>query len=169
MNRQVSQKMRIYHRYLGFFLVGVMAIYSLSGIMMIFRNTDTFKITKHVETVLEKGLNAEQLGEALRIRGLQVTEQQGAVLVFDQGTYNAATGETEYDQKKLPTILEKLEHMHKATTDSPLFFLNIFFGFSLFFFVLSSFWMFMPGTTPFKKGMYFVLGGVVLALLMVLI
>ena len=35
--------MRIYHRYLGFFLAGIMAIYSISGIIMIFRDTDFLK------------------------------------------------------------------------------------------------------------------------------
>ena len=34
---------RIIHRYLGFFLVCVLAVYSISGITMIFRRTDTFK------------------------------------------------------------------------------------------------------------------------------
>ncbi|MEK9613198.1 MAG: hypothetical protein VW080_04645 [Flavobacteriaceae bacterium] len=42
-NREVSNKMRIYHRYLGFYLAGVMAVYAFSGTIMIFRRTDTFK------------------------------------------------------------------------------------------------------------------------------
>ena len=37
---------------------------------------------------------------------------------------------------------------------------------SLFFFVISSFYMFMPGTTIFKKGMYFTLAGIALVLVM---
>ena len=39
----LNQKMRIWHRYLGFYLVGIMAIYALSGMILIFRKTDTFK------------------------------------------------------------------------------------------------------------------------------
>lgn len=169
MKLELSNKMRIYHRYLGFFLTGIMAVYSISGIMMIFRNTDAFKVTKNISKTMEKNLEGEELGRALRIRGFKVKEAQGDVLVFDQGTYNKATGEAKYVQKELPFLLDKIEHMHKATTESPLFFLNIFFGLSLFFFVISSFWMFMPGTTPFKKGMYFVLGGIILTLIMVFI
>ena len=34
---------RVLHRYLGFFLAGIMMIYAVSGITLIFRNTDTFK------------------------------------------------------------------------------------------------------------------------------
>jgi len=65
------------------------------------------------------------------------------------------------------TAQKNMTDLHKATTDSPLFFLNIFFGASLLFFVLSSFWMFLPNTTVFKKGMIFTAAGLVLTLLMI--
>ena len=39
-NRELSLKFRVLHRYLGFFLAGVMAIYAISGIIMIFRETN---------------------------------------------------------------------------------------------------------------------------------
>ena len=163
-------KMRTYHRYLGFFLTGIMFVYAVSGIMMIFRNTDAFKLTKEYDKVIEAGLQTpEQLGQALKIGGLKITSQDGDVISFPQGTYNSATGQAQYTVKELPYLVDKMEHMHKATTDSPLFFLNIFFGLSLFFFVLSSFWMFLPGTNTFKKGMYFALGGVILTLIMVFV
>ena len=35
--------MRILHRYVGFFLAGIMSVYALSGIVLIFRDGDTFK------------------------------------------------------------------------------------------------------------------------------
>ena len=162
-----SQKMRIYHRYLGFFLAGIMAIYSISGIVMIFRNSDVFKVTKQIEQTLKPGLNAQQLGQEIKIRGLKVNEQIGDVMIFDQGNYNTSTGTVSYSRKELPLLLDKMTHMHKATTKSPLFFMNIFFGLCLFFFVLSSFWMFMPGSDVFKKGLYFTLVGVILMLVMV--
>lgn len=41
--REFSNKMRTYHRYLGFFLAGIMAMYSISGIVLIFRDTDFLK------------------------------------------------------------------------------------------------------------------------------
>ncbi|RYY65103.1 MAG: hypothetical protein EOO13_17595, partial [Chitinophagaceae bacterium] len=81
-------------------------------------------------------------------------------------TYNQATGQVSYTLKTMPFLIEKLTKLHKANSKSPLFFLNIFFGVSLLFFVLSSFWMFMPKTTIFKKGLYFTLAGIVLTLIM---
>jgi hypothetical protein len=62
-----------------------------------------------------------------------------------------------------------MTHLHKASTNEPLFFLNIFFGLSLLFFVISSFWMFLPKSEIFKKGMYFMIGGVILTLLLIFI
>jgi len=62
-----------------------------------------------------------------------------------------------------------MEKLHKATTNSPLYFLNIFFGVSLLFFVLSSFWMFLPKSDIFKKGIYFTIGGIVLTLFLLLL
>jgi uncharacterized iron-regulated membrane protein len=35
--------MRIFHRYLGFFLSGIMTVYALSGVVLIFRDSDFFK------------------------------------------------------------------------------------------------------------------------------
>ena len=43
MEKKAGVYFRIIHRYLGFYLVGIMAVYSVSGITLIFRRTDTFK------------------------------------------------------------------------------------------------------------------------------
>ncbi|MFN8887672.1 MAG: hypothetical protein ACK5WF_09445, partial [Cyclobacteriaceae bacterium] len=161
--------MRIYHRYLGFFLAGIMAVYAISGIILIFRDTDFLKVEKKVEKELKPNLEAEELGKALRIRELQVTGTEGAIVSFAQGTYNKETGVAVYTTKELPLVLNKMTQLHKANTKQPLFFLNILFGLSLFFFVISSFWMFMPGTDVFKKGLYFAAAGLVIALLLIFI
>lgn len=164
----VNNTMRIYHRYLGFFLAGIMAVYALSGIVLIFRDTDFFKQTKQQHQQLKPGLTAEEVGKAIKIRDLKAAATEGAIIRFKQGTYNTATGAADYTTKKLPAFIEKLNHLHKANTKDPLFYLNIFFGVSLFFFVISSFWMFMPGSTIFKKGLYFTLAGIALTVLMLL-
>jgi len=169
MGVQVSEKMRVYHRYLGFFLAGIMTMYSISGIILIFRDTDFLKREKQVERELKQNLKSEELGRELRIRELKVLSDDGTIITFPQGTYNSKTGMANVTTNELPYIVDKLTKIHKANTKNPLFFLNIFFGLSLFFFVISSFWMFMPHTSVFKKGMYFVLAGVVLTLILILI
>ena len=162
----VPNSMRIYHRYLGFFLAGIMAVYALSGIVLIFRDTDFLKSEKLVQQQLKPGLTADSLGKAIRMRDLKIESVNGDVQTFKQGTYNTATGAVSYTTKNLPKMVEKLTHLHKANTKDPLFYLNVFFGVSLLFFVISSFWMFMPKTSIFKKGLYFTLAGIALTLIM---
>lgn len=163
-------RMRIIHRYLGFFLAGIMAMYSISGILMIFRNTDFLKSEKIMEQQLKPNLKAGELSGALRIKGgVKPEKTEGDIVYFKQGEYNAKTGMATVKKMELPTILGKMEHLHKATTDSPVYWLNIFFGLSLLFFVVSSFWMFMPQTSVFKKGFYFTIGGIVLTIILLFI
>ena len=162
----LSNSMRIYHRYLGFFLAGIMAVYAISGVILIFRDTNFLKQEKLVQQQLQPGLTADALGKAIRMRDLKIESVNGDVQNFKQGTYNTATGSVSYTTKSLPKMIEKLTHLHKASTKDPLFYLNVFFGVSLLFFVLSSFWMFMPKTSIFKKGLYFTLAGVVLTIVM---
>jgi hypothetical protein len=163
-----NQSMRVYHRYLGFFLAGIMAIYALSGVLMIFRTTDFLKVEKTRTETLPTDIKPDDLGRALRIREFKVDKEENGILYFRQGNFNTTTGVATVSSKELPAALEKLTNLHKATTRSPLFFLNIFFGASLLFFVVSAFWMFLPGTDVFKKGLYFTLGGAALVVLMLL-
>jgi uncharacterized iron-regulated membrane protein len=158
--------MRVYHRYLGFFLAGIMAIYATSGIIMIFRNTDFLKVEKVRVINVPPNTKADELGRALRLREFKITKEENGIIYFREGSFNTATGEATVTVKELPTFLEKLTNLHKATTNSPLFFLNIFFGLSLFFFVVSAFWMFIPSSDIFKKGLYFTLAGALLVIIM---
>lgn len=161
--------MRIYHRYLGFFLAGIMAIYSISGVIMIFRETSFLKKDVHKVMTVATNLKNEEIGPAIKIKNLKTTEESGNIVKFKEGTYNRTTGVADFTVKELPYFINKMTKMHKATHKDPLYYLNIFFGVSLLFFVLSSFYMFMPGTTIFKKGMYFTLAGMVLVLVMLFV
>ena len=161
--------MRVYHRYLGFFLAGIMAIYSISGIIMIFSETPFLKKDVHKVMTVAPNLKNEEIGPAIKIKNLKTTEEVGDIVKFKEGTYNRATGEADFTVKELPYLINKITKMHKATHKDPLYYLNIFFGLSLFFFVMSSFWMFTPGTTIFKKGMYFTIAGMILVVIMLFV
>jgi hypothetical protein len=165
----LNNNMRVYHRYLGFFLAGIMAVYAVSGIVLIFRETNFLKSDKMTETKVSPDIAIDALGKAIKVRDLKVEKEENGIIYFKEGTFNKTTGVAQVTKKELPYILDKMAHMHKATTKQPLFVLNIFFGLSLLFFVISSFWMFMPQTDIFKKGLYFTVGGIVLALVLIFI
>ena len=168
-NQSFSFTMRIIHRYLGFFLVGIMAVYALSGVVMIFRDTDFLKQEKQIIKQVKVNAQPDELGKLLQMRDLKIDKEEGNLLFFKNGNYDKSTGTAQYKVKELPRVLDKMTNLHKAKSADPLFFFNIFFGLSLLFFVISSFWMFMPSTSTFKKGMYFTIGGIVLTLLLLFI
>ena len=169
MGRKTRSTMRTMHRYLGFFLAGIMAMYAVSGIVMIFRSTGLFKQETEVVRSLKPNLSSEELGKELRIKNLKVEREDAGVLYFPQGKYDRSTGRANYTVKQLPVILNKMTKLHKASTNSPVYWLNIFFGLSLLFFVISAFWMFMPKTSVFKKGVLFTLAGIVLTLVLLFV
>lgn len=166
---KASTKMRVYHRYLGFFLAGIMAIYSISGIILIFRNTDFLKKEKNKTMIVAPNLEEEALGKAIKVKELKFVKKEGEIAFFKQGNYNASTGKASFSVKELPFIISKMNNFHKANTSHPLFYLNIFFGSALMFFVISTFWMFAPGTRIFKKGLLFTLAGVLLTLILLFV
>ena len=154
---------------MGFYLAGIMAVYAFSGIIMIFRNTDTFKKVIQTRTTLEPQLDNYSLIKKLKLKSFSLIKTEGSIVYFTEGQYNKITGETIFLKKELPYIIKKMEQLHKATTDSPIYWLNIFFGVSLLFFVLSAFWMFLPETSTFRKGVYFSIAGIIMTLLILFI
>jgi hypothetical protein len=165
----MSNKMRIIHRYLGFFLAGIMAVYALSGIVLIFRDSDTFKRPVTTEFQTSKNIPAEGLAKALERRRLEITKTDGKKICFENGFYNQDTGKGSITEMELPYFLDKMTHLHKAKSSQPLFFLNIIFGLGLLTFVITAFWMFIPSSKIFKKGIFFSLAGLTLAMILLFV
>ena len=161
--------MRVLHRYLGFFLAGIMAVYAISGVILIYRDTDFLKSEQVFEEQHSPNVPNEKLAEVLRMRRLKVKKEEGDLVYFQNGDYNRTTGVAHIRSMELPYVLDKMTHLHKASTEDPLHYLNIFFGCSLLFFVISAFWMYMPKTSVFKRGILFSLAGVVLTLVLLFI
>jgi hypothetical protein len=130
---------RKFHRWLGFFLAGIILIYATSGILLIFRPTNFMKFPQTEVRQLDAGLQVQALGETLRLKGFKVKSESDDTIIFNLGEYNKQTGETVINSMDYPLPLAKLVKLHKATNNSPLFFLNIGFGLSLVFFVVSAF------------------------------
>ena len=56
-----------------------MAVYAISGITLIFRDTDFLKSEKQVERQIKPNVSNEELGRELRIRDLKVEKEEGPV------------------------------------------------------------------------------------------
>lgn len=154
--------MRIIHRYLGFFLIGIMVVYALSGIVLVFRDTDFFKKEVQVERKLKQNISSTELGKQLGKKKIKILKEEKEVLFFKNGQYNKSTGIVKYTDKELPYVLNKMTKLHKFDSRHPLYWLNVFFA-------ISSLWMFLPKTKIYKKGLYFTFFGMILTFVLLFV
>src|ERR1700712_4136625 len=97
-----NTRMRIWHRYLGFFFAGIMAMYAISGIVLIFRDTNFLKSEKIERRAIEPGLADDALGKQLRKRELRIEKTEGDIVYFRDGSYNRVSGVAEMKRNELP-------------------------------------------------------------------
>lgn len=154
--------MRLIHRYLGYFLAGIMAVYAITGVILIFRDQDGFKKEVEYSRTIAAGLSEKEVGKILKIKNFEATEIKDELMLFKQGSYHLATGAANYTMMEYPYVIDKMVGLHKAKSAERLSVLNVFFGVSLLIYVVSSFFMFLPKNPVFKRGMWFVLTGLVL-------
>lgn len=159
--------MRITHRYLGYFAAGIMAVYAISGVLLIYRDTNFLKKENKTEIVLKPNLTDKELAKEIKMRNVEFEPGDGDLKKFENGTYNQRSGEAKYTKMKLPFVLEKFNELHKSTSKHRYASLNTIFGLVLFFFVISSFWMFNFKSKAFRRGMIYAGIGFILALIMV--
>ena len=158
---------RKYHRWLGFFLAGIMGVYAVSGILLIFRPTDLLKYEQTELRQYDASLSGVELLPLLKVRGSKITAENSEEVVLNIGQYNKLTGEATIVRKDYPLVLSKMVKLHKATNNSPLFWLNIAFGVGLLFFVISAFLMFVPKLPMYKNGLKIAGVGAILTILVV--
>ncbi len=164
---QFSDTIRTYHRYLGYFLAGIMLLYACSGVLLIFRKTTFMKFDVHYEYQLTPGLSVIELLSTLNVKGLVAESETEQAIQLTMGNYNKQSGLTELTVKEYPLVIDRVVHLHKASTKSPLFLLNIFFGSGLLFFALSAFFIFPPNAAALKSGLKVAVVGFAMALLVV--
>lgn len=167
--KSINYYMRVLHRDAGFFIAGLIIIYALSGIVLIYRDTEFFKSEVKTEKKLAPNLEPAKVGEALRIRDFKVTKTEGETIWFLSGTYNTTTGVAVYTSKDIIFPFNKFINLHKALSKDPAHWFNILFGVLLLFMAISSFWMFKPENKNFRRGIYFAGAGVVFVIILLLI
>jgi hypothetical protein len=163
--RSVNYYLRIMHRYAGFFILGFVIIYGLSGITLIYRDTNLLKHDKKITLNLSPGISPSELGRPLRMRDFKVEKTEGDILYFQGGTYNNATGVAEVTVKELIFPFNKLANLHKTPADNTIHWFTLTFAIVILFLAVSSLWMFKSTTKMFRKGMLTVVIGIVYALI----
>ena len=166
--RSLAYYMRIWHRYAGFFIVGLVIVYGLSGITLIFRDTDFLKKEKKISVNLSAGINPAELGSALRMREFKVEKTEGDITYFKGGFYNSTTGVAEQTVKELVFPLNKLTNLHKTPSKNVLHWFTLSFGVVMLFLAVSSLFMFKTTTKVFRKGILVAAAGAVFVLILLM-
>lgn len=160
--------MRFLHNKIGFFIVGLVIIYGLSGLLQTYRDTDLLKHDVLNETKLSPHLSAEQLGQKLRMRDFKVTKAEGDLLYFKNGSYNLETGEASYTSREWYAWIMPFTELHKTSSNGATHYFTTLFGIALLFMAVSAFWMFKPGTKLFSSGVYLTIGGIIAAVILLM-
>ncbi len=164
----ISYYMRSLHRDIGFLLIGLTIIYCLSGLVLIFRDTDFLKYERQIERKLSSGIAESDLASHLRLRSLEVQKTEGDIVYFNNGTYNKTTGVATYSEKGLPSFLQKINNIHKAPSQNATHWFSLIFSIALFFMAISSFWMYKIRTKKFRRGLILTGLGIIVAIAMIL-
>lgn len=161
--------MRSLHRDIGFIVLGLTIIYSLSGIVLIYRDSDFLKSEKIIEVQLPPNLNELELSSKLRIRNLKITERTDSLYIFKTGKYNHLSGQVTYSKTSLPSFIDKFNRLHKSSSKSTVHWAATIYGVLLFFLAISSLLMFKPKSKLFKRGIVLSLTGLILAIILLFI
>ncbi len=167
--KNVRYYMRFLHNNIGFFIVGLVVIYSLSGILQIYRDTDLLKHEVANVKTLATHLQPSQIKDALRIRDFQVEKKDGDIIYFKTGTYNTVTGVASYSTKEWYSFITPFTELHKTSSKGIGHYFTTIFGVLLLFMSISAFWMFKPGTKLFSRGVYMTVAGVVASIILLML
>jgi hypothetical protein len=159
--KSVRQLVRALHRDVGFFVVGLVIIYTLSGIVLVYRDTGFLTREVQVEKKLPPGIAPSVLGKMLRIKGFSVTKTEGDVVRFQGGSYDRTTGLAVYTTRELPVVLQQFVGLHKTVSGKVTHWYAVLFAASLCFLAISSFWMYPGGTSMVRRGGCITIVGIV--------
>jgi len=166
----INKLMRSLHRDIGFLVIGMTLIYVISGIVLLYRDTNFLKSEKVIERTIDAGISENDLGRALGMRHFRIEKSEGDLIYFNgNGTYNQSTGLVKYSVNSLPEWINKMNSFHKTMSRNVMHWFGLIYGIALTFLAISSFWMFKVKTRLFKRGMIFTAVGLILAVILLYI
>ena len=183
--------MRSLHRDLGYFVIGLTLIYTITGIILSGRALGWLEQTYVIEQTLSKNITKNEFTKKLKtslkeliiyneiptsimksatknIEYFSFEKEKDNILYFKSRSnnikYNKESGEMTYKYKSYPPYIKSVIRAHKATHEKLWFYLAILYSIILSFLAISAMFM-VKGKFGFKKrGVYFMLAGIALVL-----
>ncbi len=151
--RTIIKWLRIIHRDLGYFMVGISMIYAISGMILnhMGEYDPAYKTTERTLNV-EKNIHNEEMLRAICVenelptlkRTMQIDSDHTQLLLEGGiGVYNSATGIIDYESHKRNDLIYWINRLHYSRVNGWSIIADIF-ALSLIFFALSGLFM-IPG------------------------
>ncbi|MCJ8326917.1 MAG: hypothetical protein MJK08_07425 [Campylobacterales bacterium] len=194
--KSFSNIMRSLHRDLGYFVIGLTLIYTITGIVLSGRALGWLEQTYVIEKNLSKNISKKEFTKQLEIslkvldikndipisiiksaskniKYFKFLEEKDNILYFKARSnninYNTKSGNVIYKYISYPPYLKSVISAHKATNEKLWFYLAILYSIILSFLAISAIFM-VKGKFGFKKrGIYFMLAGIFLVLIFLFI
>ncbi len=193
-NKKLSIRLREWHRDLGYLVIGITIIYSLSGIVLSFRDLHLFEKKYILNAKIEKNLPKEQLKDKIIsvykqneqkkilpahiikksvLDNFQEVEESSKFIKYQVSrkkdmklvTYYKDSGEVIYSINGYPTFIQIFVNSHKSSTQDRWSYLALAYSVILFFLAISAIFI-VKGKYSFKqRGVYLTLAGIGVILL----
>lgn len=189
--KKLSTTFRNWHRDLGYLVIGITIVYSISGIILSVRDLHLFEKEYILNTTIEKNIKEEELQNKL-ISAFSKSEQKKSLpahinkksvlnsfkLLENNNeftkyqisrkkdmkfiTYYKTSGEVIYSISGYPTFINTFIKAHKSSTKDKWSYLALVYSLILFFLAISAIFM-VKGKYGFKqRGIYLTLLGIAL-------
>lgn len=193
-NKKLSVLLREWHRDLGYLVIGITIIYSLSGIILSVRDLHLFEKEYVLTAKIEKSLQEERLKDKIILafdkneekkelpthvlkksvlNDFELLEDNPELIKYQISrkkdmkvvTYYKNSGELIYSISAYPTFINVLVNAHKSSSKDKWAYLALAYSVILFFLAISAIFM-VKGKYGFRqRGIYITLAGVALVLL----
>jgi hypothetical protein len=167
--KSISYYMRSLHRDIGFFVIGLTIVFSLSGITLVYRDLDFMTYETQVEKQLSPNMELPEISKILHARDLKAIKTEGETIYFKNGSYNKSTGMAVYKTKEVYFPFNKFNELHMTMSKNPTHWFVTTYGVLLLFLAVSSLWMFKSGTNSFRRSLYITGAGILLTVIILLI
>ncbi|GAB6039053.1 hypothetical protein JCM15519_36120 [Fundidesulfovibrio butyratiphilus] len=158
-SKTISRQIRCLHRDIGFLLIGITLLYAVSGIILVYRETDFMKTSKSVSTTLAQDMTPEELAQALHMRRFKATKSDGDTILFQDGqnikdgAYDKRTGNVTYTVMQFNAAIAPLIRLHMLSSSKTAHIYSVAYGTLLTFLAVSSLFMFNTRQTAFRRGL----------------
>ncbi|RXJ87382.1 hypothetical protein [Arcobacter sp. CECT 8985] len=179
----VSQKFRQWHRDLGYLVIGITIIYSLTGIILTLRDLHFFEKDYIYISKIEKSSDLNKLKQNLqesfknKIDSLKVIENTDKYIKYQASKkkgkkeliYYKDTNEAQLTIKDYPAFIKTFIKAHKSKSKDRWSYLALAYSVILLFLAISAIFM-VKGKNGFKKrGIYLTSAGILLVVLFLFI